>query len=153
MAEATDLPPPTPEGLLIRRHRQSTQPRLSISRAAQLADVGVTTWGNTERGYRIDQDRNVFPYRPSEEILAHMAFALGLKPEDLVEVGRVDAAEVLAKMSGPEVDVVEVSTERGAVVIVPVPDDLPEEDREMVLRYAQQMAQDLHARRSPSDSN
>lgn len=103
--EQQDLPEPSPEGVLIRRVRESLRPRLPVAEAAKRAGVGEATWGNTERGYRKPgRLLDPLPFRPSAKILAHMAHAIGLTPEDLHEVGRADAAAVLAEMRGPDVE-------------------------------------------------
>lgn len=144
---AADLPAPTPEGALIRRVRESLRPRLSIPAAAQLAEVSEATWGNVERGYRTKKGgQEPVPVAGSSATIAHMAYALGIVPADLEKVGRTDAAAVLREMQGPEVEAVGVRTDRG-VVIIPVPPDLSEEDREELRQWGAQMARFLDERR------
>lgn len=139
---ARDLPKPTPEGVLIRRVRESLRPRLPVAEAAKRAEVGEVTWGNTERGYKTKgRGLDPQPFSPSPKILAHMAYALGLTPSDLDGVGRSDAAAVLAEMRGGELEpeVMEAEIDRGRIWVT-VPPDLPDGDREAIRRWAEEMA-------------
>lgn len=148
---ARDLPPPTPEGQLIRRVRESLRPRLPVAAAAERAGVGEATWGNTERGYRtMGRGAPPQPFRPSAQTLAHMAHAIGLTPADLEEVGREDAATILAEMRGPEVEVRELDRTPGRVFFT-VPPGLSEEDRAAIVRWAEDMARRLGERRDERD--
>ncbi|MEU8196376.1 helix-turn-helix transcriptional regulator [Microbispora amethystogenes] len=150
---ARDLPSPTPEGRLIRRVRESLRPRLPVAAAAERAGVGEATWGNTERGYRtMGRNSPPQPFRPSAQSLAHMAHAIGLTPADLEEVGREDAAVILTEMRGPELQV-EVRELKPGRVFFTVPPDLPEEDRQAIVRWAEDMARHLDERRKDSKSD
>lgn len=147
---ARDLPPSTPEGQLIRRVRESKRPRLSIPEAAKKAHIGEATWGNTERGYRpVGRGQPPVPFSPSAKILAHMAYELGMTPEDLRGVQRADAAEVLDEMYGPEPAPMEITVDRGTM-LVGVPPTLSDEDRELVKRQAEELAAFLDRRRQDS---
>lgn len=143
---ARDLPPPTPEGVLIRRVRESIRPRLAVAAAAERAGISAEMWGLVERGYRTPKrDAEAVRIVAKPQTLAHMAYAVGLKPSDLEEVDRADAAAVLAEMRGPEIEVVDIPVDRG-VVMVAVPPDLSEEDREEVRAIAENLAKYLHSR-------
>ncbi|WP_169807680.1 helix-turn-helix domain-containing protein [Herbidospora mongoliensis] len=124
--------------------RLSVKPRLSVAEAAKRAGVGEATWGNTERGYKtVGRDAEPNEFSPSAMILAHMADVLGLTPNDLHGVDRGDAAEILAEIAKPTVET------RGSgetQVTFMVPAGLPEEDKETVRRWAEQMARDLDQR-------
>lgn len=144
---ARDLPHPTPEGALIRRVRESLRPRITIGAAAK--EVGITPemWGHIERGHRsggrgADRVKVVAP----ASTLAHMAYVIGLTPADLASVGRTDAATVLAEMHGGELlagrEVMEAEIDRGRMWVV-VPENLSEENREVIKRWAEEMASRL----------
>ena len=98
---ARDLPP-TAEGALLRKARQRIRPRLSIEAAAARASMSAENWGHVERGYqsmgRGQEPRIVIPPGPT---LAHMARVVGLTPRDLAEIGRGDAADILADLITP----------------------------------------------------
>ncbi|MEU8381713.1 hypothetical protein [Streptosporangium sp. NPDC048865] len=145
---ARALPPPTPEGALIRRVRESLRPRVSIPAAAKLAEVSEATWGNVERGYRTAKGgENPIPVVGSASTVAHMAYAVGIAPADLEKAGRADAAGVLREIQGPdEVEVMDVPSDHG-LVMIPVSPDMPEEDREELRRWGIQMARYLGERR------
>lgn len=56
-------------------------------------------WGNVERGY-VDRGkgRSVEPLSPSPQMLAQMAWAVEVMPDELEEVERGDAATVLRQI-------------------------------------------------------
>lgn len=149
---ARDLPPPTPEGALVRRVRESIRPRMSIPAAADRAGVSEVTWGNVERGYKgTGKDSDPIRIVATAQTLAHMAYAIGLRPADLQKVGREDAAAVLAEMVGPDLEVIETPVDRG-VMLIAVSPDLPDEDREEVKRSAERLAAYLDERRKKGQS-
>ncbi|WP_327587082.1 hypothetical protein OHA25_08725 [Nonomuraea sp. NBC_00507] len=78
-----------------------------------------------------------------------MAYEIGIKPGDLEEIDRADAAEVLREMQGPELDVTEIKVDRGTM-LVGVPPTLPDEDREFVKQQAEELAAMLDRRRRES---
>ncbi|MFG1873350.1 helix-turn-helix domain-containing protein [Sphaerisporangium sp. NPDC049003] len=144
---ARDLPPPTREGALIRRVRESIRPRLSIPAAAEKAGISEVTWGNVERGYK-GTGRDTAPIRivPRAQTLAHMAYALGISPADLQSAGRDDAAAVLTEMVGPELGVVEVPLD-DSVMLIPVrmpPGGLSPADVERLRKMAEALAVHLN---------
>ncbi len=136
---ARDLPP-TPEGALIRRVRQSARPRLSIPAAAKRAGMSEETWGHLERGYKPGaKGQGPTTFSASDQMVAHAAYAIGVTPEDLEQVDRPGAAEVLRTMRGPELEVVETPVDDG-VMLVAVPPRLPDADREKVKKMAEDLA-------------
>jgi hypothetical protein len=99
-------PPPTPEGFLIRRMRETAVPRLSIRAAASRVGISPETWGSVERGYRYSRTGGPYAWEVSYRqfsapaaTVAKMANAVGLTPERLAAEGqRPDAAEVLSEI-------------------------------------------------------
>lgn len=96
MSPAEQAPP---EGALIRLARKARG--LSVKKAVELVRdrapdirLGESRWYHLEGGTE-GKDRAVVA---REDTLAHMAFVLGLTPERLTEVGRDDAAEILAEI-------------------------------------------------------
>lgn len=87
-------PQPPAEALLIRRHRMAAG--LTSQAAAEATDgkVSYRRWAQIEQGFTIKAGKRV-PTVASDQALAHMAAAVGVVPERLVEVGRAEAAEVL----------------------------------------------------------
>ncbi|MEU8277399.1 hypothetical protein ACFYOK_29610 [Microbispora bryophytorum] len=75
-----------------------------------------------------------------------MAHAIGLTPADLEEVGREDAAAVLVEMRGPEFET-EVRETKSGRAFFTVPPGLPDEDRQAIVRWAEDMARHLDERR------
>ncbi len=141
----SDAPRPTPEAALIRRVREGLCPRLPVAEAAKRAGISAETWGAVERGYRKPR-RDQPPIRviPTAQTLAHMAHAVGLTPADLEKVDREDAAAILAEMQGAP-EVASIKLDRGRMWFT-VPAELPDEDREVIRRWAEEMAERLHRR-------
>lgn len=83
MNQPTDTPPP-PEAVLIRRAAKAIG--MSPEKAAPLTGViKPSQWRNIESGKTSAKD----------DVLAHMAYVVRLQPEDLEQVGRTEAAEIL----------------------------------------------------------
>ncbi|MFB4294837.1 hypothetical protein ACBI99_44910 [Nonomuraea sp. ATR24] len=144
---ARELPEPSPEGKLIRRVRESIRPRLSVPAAAARAGISDVTWGNIERGYKSGgRGKPPIPVKGSAQLIAHMAYELGLGPADLAGVGRPDAAGVLREMQGPDLEVETIEHDRTRVFI-PVDADTPEEDRELIRRWGREWAESLRRAR------
>lgn len=94
-----DMPPPTPEGELIRTAREAHIPRLSIREAARRVGLSFEIWGATERGYQsLGRGKPVRKADSSHVTVAQMAFAVGVSPEELAETGRADAAATLREI-------------------------------------------------------
>lgn len=91
-----DVPTPTIEGLLIRRARQRSRPKISMADAASKAGMSVDNWGHIERGYQsMGRDQPPRIVVPPADTLAHMAYAVGITPQELAEIDRTDAAVAL----------------------------------------------------------
>lgn len=88
----TTSTPRTPEGALIRQARENAG--LSIPKAAEMAGMSASQWGNIERGYRNDAGRAEVTATPAK--LAAMARTVGVSPELLTRAGREDGAARLA---------------------------------------------------------
>ncbi|WP_195166918.1 helix-turn-helix transcriptional regulator [Mycobacteroides abscessus] len=84
-----------PEAALIRRLRTAMTPKLSIRAAA--ADVGISEarWRQVESGYQTVRAGVQEPVIAPAETLARMANGVDATPDQLRDVGRADAAEVL----------------------------------------------------------
>jgi len=110
---AIELPPPPPEAQLIAARRRAAWPRLSMRRAAIAAGISPSTWAEVETA-RKKVAPGVEVYRKgSPEMLAPMAAALGITPEELRDRGRGDAAEELEMIAG-QVEQVAVFSRRQA---------------------------------------
>jgi len=58
--------------------------------------MSAENWGHVERGYQsLGRGKPVRVVIPPADTLAHMALVVGLRPGDLAEIGRDDAAESL----------------------------------------------------------
>lgn len=88
-----DTPQP-PEGATLEAARR----RLGISQneAARRAGISGTRWRQIVKGRQTGAQAG--PVTGSATTVARMASAVGLSAEDLEEVGRADAAEVLRRM-------------------------------------------------------
>jgi hypothetical protein len=145
---ATDEPGATPEGLLIKRVRESLRPRVTVAEAAKRAEISAEMWGHIERGHRsAGRDAGRVQVRARAATLARMAFEVGASAQALKEAGRVDAAEVLTQMQSRDLEVenVEVGPARVFFAVRP---GLPEEDREAVRRWAEEIAEKMYQARN-----
>lgn len=88
----TDQPPP--EAVLIRRAREARN--LTPAEAAVKAKtrLGDRRWRQIEDG----SEGKGKPLRATDKTLAHMAAAVLVSPEQLVEVDRIEAAEILREI-------------------------------------------------------
>lgn len=73
-------------------------PRLSIAQAAQHACISPEHWGNIERGHQSQGGGQSRIIIPPADTLAHMAHVVGVRPEELVAIGRQDAADLLREI-------------------------------------------------------
>jgi transcriptional regulator with XRE-family HTH domain len=91
---------PPPEADLIRIARLARG--LSPERAAELTRIqlGGSRWRQIERGYKTKGT----PVQAPAKTLAHMAHVVGAPPEQLAEVGRGDAAEILREILRQEAE-------------------------------------------------
>jgi hypothetical protein len=96
-----DIPHQQPEGELIDRLRKSRLPKMSATKAANLAGMSEGWWRQLIKGH---QARNglYIPAVAADDTLARMAAVVGATPEQLEDVGRDGAAVVLrALLSNP----------------------------------------------------
>lgn len=87
-------PEPPPEAVLIRVVRQAA--RISVTSAARAAGVSKPWWSMIEAGYQSRQGVH-HPIAAKPDVLARMAWAIGLPPDRLAEV-RPDAIPVLEEI-------------------------------------------------------
>ncbi len=91
-------PTPPAEAILIEEARRAARPKLTVAKAAQLAEISEARWRQITRGVRnVPGDR--VPTKASAEVLARMARAVGVDAEQLRQVGRPDGADWLDGMS------------------------------------------------------
>lgn len=92
----------TPEGKLI----ADAQKRLNISSRKAAAQVGMsdTRWRNVVNGYQAVGRGDQIKITAPADTLARMASVVGVTPEQLIEVGREDAANVYGDMFDPKLE-------------------------------------------------
>lgn len=96
-----DKPAQPAEGTLLQR--ALIRARLSARAAADKAGISEGRWRQIVNGYQSARGNHI-PVRAPAATLAHMARALDVTPDELVEAGRADAADVLRDLiqnSGP----------------------------------------------------
>jgi hypothetical protein len=93
-----DTPRQTREGSLI--EAAATASGLSVKKLAANAGISDTRWRHIVRGWQPAQGGGRNEVVAPALTLARMAFAVGVKPEDLAKTGRTDAAELLARFDG-----------------------------------------------------
>jgi hypothetical protein len=76
---------PPPEAVLIRTRREEILPKMSIRKAAEIADMSEAGWRAIENGR----------YEGPADKVATMARVVAVTPDELDEVGRGDAASML----------------------------------------------------------
>ncbi|MCZ2837181.1 helix-turn-helix domain-containing protein [Modestobacter sp. VKM Ac-2985] len=91
----SEKPPQPPEGKLIGDAMKRRG--MSARSAATASGISDTRWRHIVAGYQPVGDLYV-PVSGPPETVARMAHAVGVKPEQLSEVGREDAAAELAKL-------------------------------------------------------
>src|ERR1700749_366507 len=95
-----DIPAAPPEAEVIRLARKASGMTAEDAAAASKTHdplgkgVSATYWRDVERGYGGRRGRRV-PARASDRTLAAMARVIGIRPAQLTEAGREDAARVL----------------------------------------------------------
>lgn len=96
----------TPEGALIRVARKARG--INVKEAARRVPIrlGESRWYHIEAGTEGKEALVVAP----PETLAHMAHVVGVMPEQLAEVGRGDAAEILREILRQEVSATYAAT-------------------------------------------
>lgn len=88
-------PPKPPEIQLIEDHRRAA---MSVRNAASLAGLSESRWRQLEAGGR-EVRGTWLAEEPPARTLARMAWAVGVKPAELREAGRPDAAGVLEELT------------------------------------------------------
>jgi hypothetical protein len=84
-----------PEAVLIERLRLAHSPKLSVTKAAKLADISEGRWRQIAKGYQQASTSTRVPVRAPADTLARMAEVVGATPDQLREAGREDAAKRL----------------------------------------------------------
>jgi hypothetical protein len=98
MDDDPDWPPP-PEGALIRKAREMAIPKISRTKAAQLAGIDPGTFGMAERGYR-DAGGSRHKVHTPDSTYAKMAAAVGVTPQQMAAAGQNQhAAALLAELT------------------------------------------------------
>jgi transcriptional regulator with XRE-family HTH domain len=125
-----DRPPPSPAGRLLRRVRELAVPKLGRPEVARRAGVDAGTLGNIERGYRYLDNGRVREVRGEPDVIAKVAWVLGITPEQLQEPGgRDDAAEALR-------EILQNAPPRSGSVLRPP--SRTEDDKRMIVAILQQ---------------
>lgn len=83
----------TPEGKLIGEATRAA--RKSVRKVADEAGISEGRWRQIVKGYQSVSAGNVIPVKAPAGTLAKMARAVGVTPEQLIEVDRADAAQAL----------------------------------------------------------
>jgi hypothetical protein len=92
---ADENPGPTPEGRLIEQAAKASG--RSIRQLAANAGMSDTRWRQVVRGWQENSAGKVIEARASDEMLARMAYVVGLEPGQLTQAGRPDAAKALGR--------------------------------------------------------
>ncbi|MFC6885325.1 MULTISPECIES: hypothetical protein [Actinomadura] len=95
MDEHAGEAPAPPEALLIRRHRMAAGLTVADAAAATDGRVSYRRWVQIEQGYVLKKGQRQAT-SGSDAALAHMAAVVGVRPGQLRELGKEEAAEVLA---------------------------------------------------------
>jgi hypothetical protein len=90
---------PPPEGALITAALKRR--RLSARAAAPQAGISETRWRQITSGYQTVSGQRI-PVRAPDDTIARMAQVAGVTPEELINVGRVEAAEELRNLPSLE---------------------------------------------------
>jgi hypothetical protein len=83
--------------VLIRLARKAAGLSIAAAVDAAIADIGISRWSQIENGYEIKRGR-AQPVRGRDDTVAHMAYAVGIAPHRLDQVGRSDAGDVLREI-------------------------------------------------------
>ena len=93
-----DKPVPPPEATLITLARKAAGLSVPAAIRKTAEDViGAARWSQLENGYEVKAGQPV-PVRGRDDTIAHMAFAVGVTPDELDEAGRPDAGDVLREI-------------------------------------------------------
>jgi hypothetical protein len=94
----TEVPEQRPEGALIEQVREARTPRLSIRAAATEAGISEGRWRQIVSGYQSAGAGQFITVIGPPETIARMAKVVGVTAEQLMDVGREDAAAELMKL-------------------------------------------------------
>lgn len=94
----TKVDQPPPEAVLVEVARKALpRSHSAVSKVAKLAGISESRWRQIAKGYQQATKDTRVPVRAPADTLARMAKAVGIAPEQLLEVGREDAAEELVR--------------------------------------------------------
>jgi transcriptional regulator with XRE-family HTH domain len=98
----TATPPPEADLIRIAREALGLKASAAVRRMAEMSppDAVITAayWLEVEKGTGSRRGERGVPARASAATLAHMAYAVGVTPEELTSAGRTDAAEILTEI-------------------------------------------------------
>lgn len=101
MPQVPEVPDAPSEGVLLRRARMARGLSLeeAARRLAKMSGAGFSAsrWSQLESGYRIVGGEAI-PQRALDGRLAQMAYVVGLAPEQLEDVDRAEAAQILREL-------------------------------------------------------
>lgn len=92
---------PPPEAKLIEELREAARPKLSVRKAAEAAGISEGRWRQISKGYNQATKDTRVPVRAPADTLARMARVVGATADQLLEVGRGDAADELSALAAP----------------------------------------------------
>jgi hypothetical protein len=126
-----DKPEQPAEGAAIQR--AMIRERLSARQAAPLAGMSEGRWRQIVSGYQSVGGQHL-PVKAPAATLARMAQAVKLTPEDLIDAGRRDAAEVLRDLnsSAPATDKARDETDEALIKVMR--SDLSEDQKQKLIR-------------------
>lgn len=125
------LPIP-PEGELIEAARKRMHPRVTVREAARRTGISEGWWRQIVKGAQPVSGGGRVHLRGTAETVARMARVVGVTPEQLVAVGREDAAEELRSL-------------RGRPPASAAADDPASERRRIAQQVAEEMAADIQS--------
>lgn len=94
-----DTQQPPPWGTLIEEARKAMRPKVSMRKAAELALISEGRWRQITKGYQSAGGGQI-PVPGPADTLARMAKVVGLTPDALEGVGRVDVADEMRAITG-----------------------------------------------------
>lgn len=94
-----EKPDQPPEGRLLEEALASRRPHMTQREAARRAGISDARWRQLVTGYQSVGQGHYAPVTARAETLARMAGAVGVTPEQLVEVDREDAAAILMRIN------------------------------------------------------
>lgn len=110
---------PPPEAQLIRRHREALGISPEVAAGKLKIKLSGRRWRQIEAG---EETQGGKPVEATAGTLAHMASVVGVQPDQLVELGQDEAAEIL-RVINREADREEAVADRGPLAGLPVDPD------------------------------